>query len=88
MKLKTVISMLCRRKGVTLKDMARDTGLSYETILQWDEQEPRIGNVKRAADWLGIGLDALVGMAELEDDLQETHRRERDRFLRAAVGRS
>ena len=50
-------------KGYTKADLARKTGLSFQTLDKWEKGEnyPNVYNLIPIADVLNISLDELVG---------------------------
>ena len=50
------------RKGVTLADISKATGIPYVTLWRYETgaTEPRAGELKKIADVLGVTTDELL----------------------------
>lgn len=57
-------------KGYTRSDLARKTGLSYQTLDKWEKGKtyPNVYNLIPIADALNISLDELVGRTVKVDE--------------------
>lgn len=57
-------------KGYTKSDLARKTGLSYQTFDKWEKGKtyPNVYNLIPIADALNISLDELVGRTVATDE--------------------
>lgn len=57
-------------KRYTKADLARKTGLSYQTLDKWEKGEnyPNVYNLIPIADVLNISLDELVGRTVATDE--------------------
>lgn len=54
------IRALCAARGVTIKQLERETGISNGTISRWDDSYPRVDNLKTVADFFGVTVDELL----------------------------
>lgn len=58
------VRAICKQKEIPVQKVEKDCGLGIHTIRRWGENEPSIGKVKRVADYLGVGIDELIELAE------------------------
>lgn len=56
----TNIKSICKEKGLSLRQLEQDAGISSNTITRWDENIPAVDKVKRVADALGVTVDELL----------------------------
>lgn len=54
------IKSLCRERGLTIKDLERETGIGNGVIAKWSKGSPRVDTLKKVADYFGVTLDYLV----------------------------
>lgn len=64
------IAMLCKERGVTVKDLERNLGFGNGTIQFWKKGSPRVDKLKAVADYFGVTVDALISG---EPEKQEKH---------------
>lgn len=57
--LKNIFS-LCDKKGVTVAEVERSTGLANGTIGKWATKIPRLDNAKAVADYFCVTVDELL----------------------------
>ena len=55
------IKGLCNRKGISIRQLERETGLADRTIGRWDTNMPSIDRVKKVAEYFGVTVDYLLG---------------------------
>ena len=55
--------VLRKRAGFKQEDLASEVGVSIDTIRRWEgeKQEPRLGELIRIADALGVRINELAG---------------------------
>ena len=54
------ILQIARSKKMTIKDIAKQTGLSRDSIGKWNEHSPSVSNLKSVADALGVEIAVLI----------------------------
>ncbi len=54
------IKKLCRRKHMTVFDLEKAAGLSYNTITRWSKHSPSIEKVRAVAAVLEVTVDELI----------------------------
>jgi transcriptional regulator with XRE-family HTH domain len=54
------IRALCAERGVTIKQLERETGISNGIIAKWGDSNPRVDNAKAVADFFGVTVDDLL----------------------------
>lgn len=56
-----------REKGLTQEEVATHLGVSYQAVSKWERDEgyPEITMLPSLANYLGITVDELIGMAEI-----------------------
>ena len=55
------IKETAKLRGTTLKNLAKQVGLSENAIYSWKNKTPRTDNVQAVADVLGVSVDYLLG---------------------------
>ena len=56
-----IIKFLCKQKGITIKELEVQTGLSNGTIGKWSNCSPKTDSLTKIADYLGVSIDYLLG---------------------------
>ena len=59
------IKSISTRKGLSIRKIEHEAGLSNGTIRNWDNVNPSAYSVKAVADVLGISVDELLKEDEL-----------------------
>lgn len=54
------IRTLAREKGTSIPKIEKACGLSNGSISKWNESSPKVENLKKVADHLGVTLDFLT----------------------------
>lgn len=54
------IKKRCKAKGISIAKLERATKLSVGSISHWRLSDPKVGNVKAVADYLGCTIDELL----------------------------
>ena len=54
------IAMLCKERGMTVKELERILGFSNGTIHFWKKGSPRVDRLKAVVDYFGVTVDALI----------------------------
>lgn len=55
------IKEISKTRGINLKKIATDAGLSENAIYKWKTQTPKIDAISAVADVLGVSVDYLLG---------------------------
>ncbi len=50
----------CKKKGVSVRKMASDLGMSYNSLYKWKESVPDSSSVLKVANYLGCSSDYLL----------------------------
>lgn len=58
------IKELAKSHGKSMKQVALDLGLPYNTFYKWNKQTPKIDKIKVVADYFGVSIDYLLGNEE------------------------
>ena len=58
--LRDKIKEMCKERGITIKQLERDAELGEGTIKKWSDFNPRLENVVKVADVLGVSVDDLI----------------------------
>lgn len=54
------IKELCKERGISIRQLERDADLGEGTIKKWSDFNPRLENVMKVANALGVSLDELL----------------------------
>lgn len=54
------IRKLCKRKGISMKQLEADIGLATNTIYRWDKNAPSIDKVIAVADYFHVPMDEVL----------------------------
>ena len=68
------VKFLCQKHGTTVNELARNLGLSSNTIPQWDKSSPSVDKIKLVANHFNVSVDYILGLTEIAtkpDDLYE-----------------
>lgn len=73
------LAILRKRAGIKQEDLAVEIGVSIDSIRRWEggKQEPRVSELIRLADTLGIRINELVG-----EDTETTTEITQDRVIK------
>ena len=55
------IKVLCERNKTSINKVEDACGLGHATIRKWDKSSPRLDNVQKVADFLGVSVCELIG---------------------------
>lgn len=58
------VKIAAKEKGVSVKKMLEDIGLSYNTMSNMKSSMPKADNLAKIADYLGCSIDYLMGRDE------------------------
>lgn len=64
------IASLCRKTGISISKLEKETGLGNGTIGRWEKSSPTVAKVKAVADYFGVTVDSLL--AEKQTDVLQT----------------
>lgn len=62
------ITKLCKKKGISIAKLERETGIGNGTIGRWDSVSPSIDNVCKVADYFEVTVDQLLSGSALASD--------------------
>ena len=62
------IRQICSEKGLTIQRLEQTAGLTNGCVSKWAVSDPKVSNLKKVADVLGVTVDALL----TEDDEEAT----------------
>ncbi len=51
---------LCKKRGITIAKLERETGIGNGTISRWNSSSPSVKNLKAVADYFGVTMDSLL----------------------------
>lgn len=54
------IKEICRKKGVSVRQVEINAGLPTGAISKWNESSPTVKNLKAVADVLKVKIDKLI----------------------------
>ena len=54
------IRTICEKKNISIKQVERELGFSNSSICKWNECEPSVWKVQKAADYLGVSMEYLL----------------------------
>ncbi len=80
MELLEKIRILAGEKGVSIAQLERDCGFSKNSVVKWDKNAPSGDKLLRAAKYLGVSVDYLLGNDRGEEEFPEIY----FNFLRGA----
>lgn len=60
------ISRLCKKRGISIAKLERETGLGNATIRNWNTSSPTVDRLKVVADYFEVTVDALLSSASSE----------------------
>ena len=58
------ISNLCKKNGISIARLERETGLGNATVRGWRRSSPTVDKLKRIADYFGCTVDELLAGSE------------------------
>lgn len=54
------IKNLCKKSGISIKQLEINLNLGNGTIYKWDEVSPSVANLQKVAKYFKVSLDYLV----------------------------
>lgn len=54
------ISNLCEEKGISIAKLEEECGLGNATVRRWNNSMPRLDNVQKVANYLGVSVVDLL----------------------------
>lgn len=60
------ISRLCKKRGISIAKLERETGLGNATIRNWNTSSPTVDRLKVVADYFEVTVDALLSSSSTE----------------------
>ena len=58
------IKQLCKEKNISVYELEKMAGLGNGTIRLWKDSSPRLENLERVADALGIKVTTLINRSK------------------------
>jgi len=55
------IKELCKKRGITLQDLAEKTDMSINSLYKWRTSTPSVDKLKKVADYFDVSIDYLMG---------------------------
>lgn len=52
---------ISKKRGISLKNLAREAGLAENSIYDWKKSTPKADNLQKVADVLNVSTDYLLG---------------------------
>ena len=66
------IRRLCAEKGITIQRLEQITGLKNGCVSKWAVSDPKVTNLKKVADVLGVTVDDLLAEHKEDNDGEDT----------------
>ena len=66
------IRRLCAEKGITIQRLEQIAGLTNGCVSKWAVSDPKVSNLKKVADVLGVTVDDLLAEHKEENDGEDT----------------
>ena len=60
------IRQICSEKGLTIQRLEQTAGLTNGCVSKWAVSDPKVSNLKKVADVLGVTVDDLLTEDEEE----------------------
>lgn len=54
------IRKLCSERGLTIQKLEQSAGLTNGCVSKWAVSDPKVSNLKKVADVLGVTVDELL----------------------------
>lgn len=56
------VKRLCQERGINIATLEKECGLGNAIVNKWGKRgsEPRVGNLKKIADFFGVSVDELL----------------------------
>lgn len=61
------IRKLCSERGLTIQKLEQSAGLTNGCVSKWAVSDPKVSNLKKVADVLGVTVDELLTATEREE---------------------
>lgn len=58
----TKIKQICEERGISVRQLERDAGLSERTINRWDQNSPSVDKVVAVSQALNVPIEELLGL--------------------------
>lgn len=55
-----LIKSLCKDKGISIRRLERECGLSYGSVSKWNVSSPSAESLYKVANYLGTSFDILM----------------------------
>lgn len=75
----TIFEQLCSERGITPTQVARDNGLTQQTVSHWKTRgsTPKAETVQKLADYFNVSVDYLLGIEKEKAPITEDERQKR-----------
>ncbi|MDY3750534.1 helix-turn-helix transcriptional regulator [Christensenella minuta] len=65
------IRKLCTENHISIAQLEKETSIANGTISKWGKADPKVGTVKKVADYFGVSIDFIVyGSSEIKEEIQ------------------
>lgn len=54
------VKTLCKERGITISKLEEELDFPRSYLCKWNENEPGVRKVKKAADYLGVPIEKLL----------------------------
>lgn len=54
------IKKIADKKGISIRKIEQDTGITPSSIYHWNENKPSVDKVVKVAKYLGVSVEALL----------------------------
>ncbi len=54
------IKNLCKKSGISIKQLETNLNFGNGTIYKWDEVSPSVANIQKVAKYFNVSLDYLI----------------------------
>lgn len=60
------IKAICEKRGISVSKLELDLGFGANAIYKWKVSDPRSSMIKKVAEYLGVSVDYLLGISDIE----------------------
>lgn len=55
------IKLLCKQKGITVKQMEETLDITRSSVCRWNNNPPTLNSIIKVANYFNVSIDGLVG---------------------------